>query len=798
MRPRLLIVSALAAISLLATAVLPRVQAATDLLVKASGPALYYVAADNKRYVFPNQAVYNSWYRDFSSVQTISDSALASYPIGGTIFYRPGTRMVKLTTDPKVYAVGVGGALYPIASEAAALKLYGANWSKRIDDLSDAFFAGYQVQGELDGSQHPIGTFFRYTENTSYYYLTLVDNVATARPLNEQIMAQFRFDKANAVAISSQIFAYNIGDMIHADEGSLFVTAQTPLGNPPTSPTTPTTPGTPTPSPQPGTTASITLAAISTAKPTSLIVKGDDAARLYAFTVDGDATVDVTIKRVTMTVYIDAGGTDTDYSAGFDADEPVFWSLNQLLSTFALRDAATGQVFDSRPSLEADGTVSFTTNISIPSRAKRTIELTAAINTVGSNIRISADLIPSTGLVLTSNAATTIAKPSTGSLNGGITPSIIVTPVEFGTLTVESTSSLGDSIHSLDENIVPYSLLFTADGEPFVIGSFSIGFVSGGTDIYAINHLSIAYTNEVGVKKAENESFVDSQTPLFRFTNQQIYVPKGQTVTVPITLSAKNDPTLYSGARIAVKFDPAEFSATSQYGQFEYTNDYFADTAKLRNKTSSGPLMLYRQGIVTIGSNTESPTGTVTRYNKQPLLTFNISAQGHAISVHQLTFKVESSDIDEDGDDNDFFERVANIPASQVVGIASHNQQTTERRYLGVQSVVFKLYDASTSTLDDTPNGIATAPGDYGIFVINFGSSPITVAAGQTTAYDFDLDTTLLAFEEEETIKVRLLGDAKGNATSQAYFLWSDGSNIQTSGYLVNGLDLIGSTIAVR
>ncbi|MSR85530.1 hypothetical protein EXS71_03810, partial [Candidatus Uhrbacteria bacterium] len=33
-------------------------------LVKASGPAVYYYAADQKRYVFPNEKSYWSWYKD--------------------------------------------------------------------------------------------------------------------------------------------------------------------------------------------------------------------------------------------------------------------------------------------------------------------------------------------------------------------------------------------------------------------------------------------------------------------------------------------------------------------------------------------------------------------------------------------------------------------------------------------------------------------------------------------------------------------------------------------------------------
>lgn len=112
-------------------------------LIKASGPAVYY-ASGGKRYVFPNEKIYFSWYRDFSGVRTVSDTELASHLIGGNVTYKPGVRLIKLQTDPKVYAVGAGGRLRWIATEEAAKSLYGAQWNKQVDDVSDAYFVDYR------------------------------------------------------------------------------------------------------------------------------------------------------------------------------------------------------------------------------------------------------------------------------------------------------------------------------------------------------------------------------------------------------------------------------------------------------------------------------------------------------------------------------------------------------------------------------------------------------------------------------------------------------------------------------
>jgi hypothetical protein len=121
-------------------------------LIKASGPAVYYYAADGKRYVFPNEKTYFTWYSGFGTVKTITDSELAAITIGGNVTYRPGVKMVKITTDPKVYAVARGGVLRHVPTEACAVTLYGASWNTMIEDVSDGFFVNYTVGAAINSA----------------------------------------------------------------------------------------------------------------------------------------------------------------------------------------------------------------------------------------------------------------------------------------------------------------------------------------------------------------------------------------------------------------------------------------------------------------------------------------------------------------------------------------------------------------------------------------------------------------------------------------------------------------------
>lgn len=120
-------------------------------LVKGTLSAVYYCGADGKRYVFSNERVYKTWYPDFSGVKKLSDSAIASIMLGGNVTYRPGVKMVKAQTSPKVYAISRGGVLRWIPTEAVATALYGANWNKMVDYVPDAFWVNYTIGEPLGG-----------------------------------------------------------------------------------------------------------------------------------------------------------------------------------------------------------------------------------------------------------------------------------------------------------------------------------------------------------------------------------------------------------------------------------------------------------------------------------------------------------------------------------------------------------------------------------------------------------------------------------------------------------------------
>jgi len=121
--------------------------------------AVYYFGVDGKRHAFPNSKIYFTWYPDFNAVTEISEAQLAAMPLGSNARYRPGKRMVKFTTDPKVYAVAGHGTLRWVTSQALASAFYTADWNRQIDDIPDAFFGNYSFGADItDVNQYnPVG-----------------------------------------------------------------------------------------------------------------------------------------------------------------------------------------------------------------------------------------------------------------------------------------------------------------------------------------------------------------------------------------------------------------------------------------------------------------------------------------------------------------------------------------------------------------------------------------------------------------------------------------------------------------
>ncbi|MFH1427739.1 MAG: discoidin domain-containing protein [Patescibacteria group bacterium] len=214
-----------------------------SLIKIKSLPSVYYLGDDGNRYAFPNETTYFSWYSDFSTVITISDNEMASYPLKDNITIRPGTKLIKITTDPKVYAVEPGGELRWIESEEIAKKLYGDSWSKRVVDVPDSFINSYKVNGKnytekteadvkitkLSGDSYPIGSIIKYQNSSTVYY---IDNDNKAKKIdNASAFTDNQFKSENIITASKSIIHSINNISISKSEKTLIDAANTVSSN---------------------------------------------------------------------------------------------------------------------------------------------------------------------------------------------------------------------------------------------------------------------------------------------------------------------------------------------------------------------------------------------------------------------------------------------------------------------------------------------------------------------------------------------------------------------------------------
>jgi len=151
--------------------VLPEGIEVGDVIKTEIAKTVYLVTAEGKKRPFPNETVWYSYYTDFSNLKVVSDEIIEQIPSGKNVTLRAGTYLLKIPTDPKVYAVEPSAVLRWIPSETIAANLYGPNWTWRVIDLPEELFADYIVKEDITAGQHPTGALIQYAGTSEIYYI---------------------------------------------------------------------------------------------------------------------------------------------------------------------------------------------------------------------------------------------------------------------------------------------------------------------------------------------------------------------------------------------------------------------------------------------------------------------------------------------------------------------------------------------------------------------------------------------------------------------------------------------------
>jgi len=104
----------------------------------------YYIGADKKRYIFPNEGTYKSWFGDLEvkNMKTIDD--VADIQIGGNVTYRPGSKILKTESVAEMFFIAPGAVLQAITEEMA-IDIYGDDWEDYIEEIENHYFTNYKI-----------------------------------------------------------------------------------------------------------------------------------------------------------------------------------------------------------------------------------------------------------------------------------------------------------------------------------------------------------------------------------------------------------------------------------------------------------------------------------------------------------------------------------------------------------------------------------------------------------------------------------------------------------------------------
>ncbi|KKW28346.1 MAG: hypothetical protein UY72_C0075G0005, partial [Candidatus Uhrbacteria bacterium GW2011_GWD2_52_7] len=152
---------------------------AGDLFKVKGNTAVYLLDSDMKRLYFPTSEVFHTWFSDFSGVVEIDSTCVSAYPNAvnpSGINYRPGSRLVKVTISPEVYAVGPGNVRHLLGSEDEAKALYGDSWASLVRDVHDFHWPNYTTGAEVNGLHN--GMLVKRADASMIY--TVVDGKLTA------------------------------------------------------------------------------------------------------------------------------------------------------------------------------------------------------------------------------------------------------------------------------------------------------------------------------------------------------------------------------------------------------------------------------------------------------------------------------------------------------------------------------------------------------------------------------------------------------------------------------------------
>jgi len=116
---------------------------------------VYYIDEDLRRHPFWDAQTFFTWASDWDEVVWVTDATLSTLSIATPLVPKPGVVLVKIQSDPSVYAVESGATIWSpvlrlISSETIAVQMYGEVWSEYVLDVDATLFPRYEYGADIE------------------------------------------------------------------------------------------------------------------------------------------------------------------------------------------------------------------------------------------------------------------------------------------------------------------------------------------------------------------------------------------------------------------------------------------------------------------------------------------------------------------------------------------------------------------------------------------------------------------------------------------------------------------------
>lgn len=642
-----------------------RAASAGDLIKMAGNPAVYYLGSNNKRYVFPDEKTYKTWYADFSSVVTVSESELVSYQIGGNVTYRAGTELVKITTDPKVYAVAPGGVLRWVTTEAIAMDLYGSAWASRVRDVPDPFFVNYTIGSDITSSSYPSGSLVKMSGDATIYYIDGSNKRAFA---DMNAFDANMFQLKHVIETSLDLSGLTAGNAVSGSETALKTVAGPEVGTPSTSSTG---------------TLSVSLSSDSPAN--GIVVANAAQVRFTTLNLTatgGDVTVDsLMVERQNL-------AQDSNFS------EVILWdedSNRQLSNEKSLGSEHTATFNDDFVVLNGQTRkISIAANMNSTLQAGEVAQLALKSLTLGGSATLSGSL-PIAGAAHTMNGTISIGTLTVAA--GGSNPAASTQKIGTNDFIVTSTR-----FTAATEDIWVHRVRYYNNGTAADADAKNFDLVVDGSVVQTITSMSdkvveFNLASPIEIKKGQNKEFT-----------LRLDIVDGSNRTISMDFEKKTD--------VVAKGKTFGFYITPTYPNT--TSPYF----NANNTTIDLGALTISKGVVSSLNVAEGAT-------QQVLGAFKFNAQGEGVQITKISTEVSVSGTGNAADVSNitWYDENGSVVAGPVdAGTAGDTAATTTDTFIvpvGIHTYTVKgdlnsdFAQNDTITLSiDTPTDVITAKGE--------------------------------------------------------------------------------------